>query len=479
MSDFSQANYLPQQNLQIENANMDIETGSSAGDTLAAIVITNELSQTQEGAQNEKVCANCGATLSGAYCHACGQSAHIHRSLLHMVEELLHGLFHFDTKAWRTIPALIFRPGKLTRDYIAGKRTSYVSPLALFLFLIFLMFFVFSYTMDDTNNNFLTVTNSREDIVAEIATAQSNLSQLQTQASEKRQEQESDSDLPERIHEGTQQLRILQDKLNDLDEVVVNKTELESEIARLRTTLNEITIQGQGIHASDSASQAEAIALQKRFIASDLRYAEKRLRRVIKNERKTQTKQAAKSALKAPSASAEVHASATASTSASSETSASEHDTDVTHFKASDLPEYPMLGNLLESANKDPKFTLYKMKKNAASLAFLLIPISLPFLWLLFAFRRQFVMFDHAVFSLYSLSFISVLLMLIAILAKLEFKGTAALLFTLAPPVHMFSQLRHAYQLTRFEAVWRTIALLFIAFTSLLAYAMMVTLFSA
>ncbi|MFZ4527781.1 MAG: DUF3667 domain-containing protein [Undibacterium curvum] len=89
-------------------------------------------------------CANCHQPVIGAYCHHCGQSTHIHRSLLHMAEELLHGLFHFETKAWRTIPALIIHPGRLTRDYIEGKRTRFVSPLALYLFLLFLMFFIFS-----------------------------------------------------------------------------------------------------------------------------------------------------------------------------------------------------------------------------------------------------------------------------------------------------------------------------------------------
>lgn len=447
---------------------MDIEAGSSVGETLAAIVITNELSQTQDGAHNAKVCANCGTSLTGAYCHACGQSSHIHRSLLHMVEELLHGLFHFDTKAWRTIPALIFRPGQLTREYIAGKRTSYVSPLALFLFLIFFMFFVFSYTMNDPGDDFVVVSNSREELVADIATAKSSLDQLQVQATKKQPEQEPDSDLPERIHDSAQQVRMLQDKLNDLDDVPVNMLELEAEIARLKVAIDEFK--------TKDGSDHNAISQQKRFLESDLRYAEKRLRRVVKRDIKGKTKQSLKSALKtsSSSASAEIKANVTAVASAEP----AESDTDNAHFKASDLPEFPTLGNFLENADKDRKFTLYKMKKNAASLAFLLIPISLPFLWLLFAFRRQYVMFDHAVFSLYSLSFISVLLTVIAILSKLDFTGTAVLLFTFVPPIHMFSQLRNAYQLTKFEALWRTIALLFIAFSSLLAYAMVVTLFS-
>ena len=91
-------------------------------------------------------CANCGATLTGAFCQACGQAAHVHRSLLHLSEEVLHGVLHFDAKGWRTLPLLVFRPGLLTRRYIDGQRVRHVSPLALFLFTVFLMFFVFSLT---------------------------------------------------------------------------------------------------------------------------------------------------------------------------------------------------------------------------------------------------------------------------------------------------------------------------------------------
>ena len=75
-------------------------------------------------------CGNCGAQLNGTYCGVCGQAGHLHRSLLHLAEEFLHGVLHFDTKGFRTLPLLVARPGLLTRRYIAGQRTRYVSPLA-------------------------------------------------------------------------------------------------------------------------------------------------------------------------------------------------------------------------------------------------------------------------------------------------------------------------------------------------------------
>ncbi len=74
-------------------------------------------------------CANCGAVVAGAYCSACGQKLHLHRSLAGALHEMVHGLLHFDSKVWRTLPLLAFRPGFLTRDYIAGRRACYTAPL--------------------------------------------------------------------------------------------------------------------------------------------------------------------------------------------------------------------------------------------------------------------------------------------------------------------------------------------------------------
>jgi hypothetical protein len=91
------------------------------------------------------LCANCEAPVAGRYCANCGQPAHVHRSVLHVVEEFLHGLTHFDGKAWKTLPLLLFRPGKLTYDYVHGKRARYVPPVALFLLSVFMMFFAFSF----------------------------------------------------------------------------------------------------------------------------------------------------------------------------------------------------------------------------------------------------------------------------------------------------------------------------------------------
>lgn len=91
-------------------------------------------------------CANCAARLQGAYCHACGQKAHLHSRLTHLLEEMVEGIAHFDGRLWRTLPLLAFRPGRLSRAWMEGKRARYVSPLHVFLFGVFLLFLIPSFT---------------------------------------------------------------------------------------------------------------------------------------------------------------------------------------------------------------------------------------------------------------------------------------------------------------------------------------------
>lgn len=99
------------------------------------------MATTGEAAASEAVarsCLDCGTVLLGPRCHHCGQPAHAHRSVGHFVEEAVHGVLHADGKLWRTVPLLLFRPGKLTRDYVHGRRTRYVGPIGIFLLAVLL-----------------------------------------------------------------------------------------------------------------------------------------------------------------------------------------------------------------------------------------------------------------------------------------------------------------------------------------------------
>ena len=87
-----------------------------------------------EGSPKGTSCLNCGEPLRGVYCHACGQKGggpglHFHD----LVHELVHEFLHFDSKILRTFKLLLFFPGRLTRDYVEGRRVRYVGPVRLFL----------------------------------------------------------------------------------------------------------------------------------------------------------------------------------------------------------------------------------------------------------------------------------------------------------------------------------------------------------
>ena len=60
--------------------------------------------------------------------------------------DFVAGIVNFEGKFWRTLPMLAWCPGDLTRRYIAGERARFISPIALYLFSVFLMFAVLNLT---------------------------------------------------------------------------------------------------------------------------------------------------------------------------------------------------------------------------------------------------------------------------------------------------------------------------------------------
>ena len=88
-------------------------------------------------------CLNCAAKLQGPFCHSCGQRADDHhRSIGHLLWEAVEGFTHLDGRLANTLPALLFRPGRLARDHIEGRRMRHVPPFRMFL--ISLLIFMFA-----------------------------------------------------------------------------------------------------------------------------------------------------------------------------------------------------------------------------------------------------------------------------------------------------------------------------------------------
>lgn len=80
-------------------------------------------------------CHSCGAELAGGFCSACGEPV-VHDgdlSIRHLTHDFLHEFTHLDGKIWRTLKALLLRPGLLTAEYWGGRRGAWIRPLRLFL----------------------------------------------------------------------------------------------------------------------------------------------------------------------------------------------------------------------------------------------------------------------------------------------------------------------------------------------------------
>lgn len=323
-------------------------------------------------ADGHGACANCGTQLIGSHCHACGQVAHVHRTLGAYGHDLLHGVFHFEGKIWATLPMLALKPGELTRRYIAGERAKYVSPIALFLFSVFLMFAVvanlpgWTFGGDEWLKPGLTggMAQAREKLVDQRRAADKAVVELSAEIKTERADARPDAD----------------------------------KIARLQKRLTET------LEARTGLKQAEAL-------------------------------------LPAPSAG----------------------DGDLPDVRAAPgSPGGSWIEEKWQHAKDNPKLLLYKVKTSAYKFSWALIPISLPFLWLLFPFRRDVGLYDHAIFATYSLTFMSLLVIVLALLGAVGVPSWILVLASIGiPPFHMYRQLKGAYGLGRAGALWRLAWLLF------------------
>ena len=308
------------------------------------------------GGEGGGVCLNCGTGLIGPHCHQCGQPAHVHRTVTAWWHDLAHGVMHLDGKAWRTLPLLAWRPGELTRRYIEGERARFVSPLALFLFSVFLMFALFS-MLGITSLGIGNSEAARAEAAAELSKADQQVARLEAERRRLAARGASTASVDERLTEARGEQRVLR------------------------------MAQG-GVGAGGPVFESRI-------------------------------------------------------------------DTG-----------WPRVDEGIRKANENPQLLFYKLQTNAYKFSWALIPISVPFLWLLFLhrkrYRREYMAYDHLVFVTYSIAFMSLMLIAFVLLRAVGLGGSLLnLALILIPPLHIYRQLRGAYALSRASALWRTFALLF------------------
>jgi hypothetical protein len=92
--------------------------------------------------QQAEACPTCGSGFLGEFCYSCGEkwSHRDHLALGHFAAHAFHEVTHLDAKVFATIRYLFTRPGYLTVEYVAGRRSRYMKPLNLFLLAVGLLF---------------------------------------------------------------------------------------------------------------------------------------------------------------------------------------------------------------------------------------------------------------------------------------------------------------------------------------------------
>ena len=106
--------------------------------------------------RKEKDCLNCGSIVQGRFCHVCGQENVVPKETFwHMVTHFFYDITHFDSKFFESVKDLAFRPGFLSKQYMLGRRASYLHPVRMYVLtsaIFFLLFFSF-FSPDENMGN--------------------------------------------------------------------------------------------------------------------------------------------------------------------------------------------------------------------------------------------------------------------------------------------------------------------------------------
>jgi hypothetical protein len=372
--------------------------GQAAGDLLTGAIVAatvesaSDIATAKESAAHT-ACRNCGASVTGAYCSACGQRAHLHRSLLPLAHDLLHGVLHLEGKIWHTLPELVLHPGRLTRRYIDGERAKFVSPMALYLFTVFLMFAAFSFTTGSFfekagESASQAARNWRDAIARSMQEKNDQLAALQAQLPTPNASSEQRANVTQQVDAARKAIAELQAELDEVSALMSARAPTAA--ARQPVTKDE----GPKVNVSPNFNFS---------FKSDNPRTDERFKEIVRQ----------------------------------------------------------VIGN--------PQLTLYKIKSASYKYSWALIPLSVPFVWLLFFWRRKFHLYDHAIFVIYSISFMMLFLAVVSLAAAFGVStGIWATAVFVVPPIHIYRQLRHTYGLGRLGA-WARLLLLLVAISAVLS----------
>ncbi len=103
----------------------------------------------KEQLRKDKTCLNCRHVVESRYCPNCGQeNTDTRKTFHHLFIHFFEDLTHYENAFWKTIRNLLFKPSSLTKEYLSGKRLSYLAPVRLYIFISFITFFLLAILPD-------------------------------------------------------------------------------------------------------------------------------------------------------------------------------------------------------------------------------------------------------------------------------------------------------------------------------------------
>ena len=104
--------------------------------------------------RNDKTCLNCRYVAANRFCPNCGQeNTDTRKTFHHLFIHFFEDLTHYENAFWRTIKNLLFKPATLTKEYLSGKRLSYLAPVRLYIFISFITFLLITIFPRETSSS--------------------------------------------------------------------------------------------------------------------------------------------------------------------------------------------------------------------------------------------------------------------------------------------------------------------------------------
>ncbi|QJP34272.1 DUF3667 domain-containing protein [Nonlabens sp. Ci31] len=377
-------------------------------------------------------CLNCATPLDveDKYCHQCGQlNSKKPLALKDFFGEFFSNMFSYDSRIWRTIKHLLFKPGYVSKHFIAGKRFSYANPFRFFLSVCIVFFLMIQaqelvqlFTDDQIEKAVANVRNDNADIEIENGL-------LSVKVSDK--DKVTEKELQE-IEEASYAGKFIAKKIRE--EYAEEIKQQEDSILNTKATDSITNLKGEKKAAViESFTQSEMDSL-----SSFLRFFEQMdYYQTFYTTHKISDPETALVKMK-------------------------HNNTRYNQALYEKMTFIDKIGN-------DPSILIDIMLPKLPVFLFLFTPVLTLFLWLLYA-RREFTYMEHLVFAFHVFTFIFLSMILLFLIKWITFGyiNLTQLFFWFIGPFYLYKSMRNFYGQRRFKTITKFLLVSFIFVVGLL-----------